>query len=352
MRPVREQLPRNEEEGMVFEVLDGGPQSTIQDVGRPGYLATGMPPSGAADRFALGVGNLLVGNDPGERYLVGRRPGSAGLEVLLSGLKLRVLAETVIAITGADLTAMLDDSPLPMWQTVRVRPGNTVAFRRPRAGARAYVAMAGGIDVPVFAGSRATNVRAFVGGIDGRAIKKGDVITTLAPRRALGHLEGRRLRDSLVPRFDGRWRVRVVLGPQDDLFLEESIGTFLTYDWRLSPTSDRMGCRFVGPKLEFKPRPAYLVEQAGADPSNIVDDTIPVGGIQVPSGLEPIVLHVDGPSLGGYAKIATVISADLGQVGQMRPGEIANFEAVSTNEAVEALRKLEDSISEASLVRS
>jgi len=154
---------------MVFEVLDGGPQSTIQDVGRPGYLATGMPPSGAADRFALGVGNLLVGNDPGERYLVGRSPGSAGLEVLLSGLKLRVLAETVIAITGADLTAMLDDSPLPMWQTVRVRPGKTVAFRRPRAGARAYVAMAGGIDVPVFAGSRATNVRAFVGGIDGRA---------------------------------------------------------------------------------------------------------------------------------------------------------------------------------------
>ena len=337
---------------MVFEVLDGGPQSTIQDVGRPGYLATGMPPSGAADRFALGVGNLLVGNDPGERYLVGRRPRSAGLEVLLSGLKLRALAETVIAITGADLTAMLDDSPLPMWRTVRVRPGNTVAFRRPRAGARAYVAMAGGIDVPVFAGSRATNVRAFVGGIDGRAIKKGDVITTLAPRRALGHLEGWRLRDSLVPRFDGRWRVRVVLGPQDDLFLEESLGTFLTYDWRLSPTSDRMGCRFVGPKLEFKPRPTYLVEQAGADPSNIVDDTIPVGGIQVPSGLEPIVLHVDGPSLGGYAKIATVISADLGQVGQMRPGEIANFEAVSTNEAVEALRKLEDSISEASLVRS
>src|SRR5438094_8499780 len=126
--------------------------------------------------------------------------------------------------------------------------------------------MAGGVDVPVFAGSRATNVRAFVGGIDGRAIKKGDVITTLAPRRALGHLEGRRLRDALVPRFDGGWRVRVVLGPQDDLCLEEGIGTFLTYDWRLWPPSERMGWRFVGPKLEVKPRPAYLVEHAGADP--------------------------------------------------------------------------------------
>jgi allophanate hydrolase subunit 2 len=149
-----------------------------------------------------------------------------------------------------------------------------------------------------------------------------------------------------------RWPVRVVLGPQDDLFLDDSIKTFVTYDWKLSTTSDRMGCRYIGPKLEFKPRPAYLVEQAGSDPSNIVDDTIPVGGIQVPSGLEPIVLHVDGPSLGGYAKIATVISADLGKVGQMRPGEIANFREVSTDEAVAALQELERSISEASIVRA
>ena len=144
--------------------------------------------------------------------------------------------------------------------------------------------------------------------------------------------------------------MRVVLGPQDDLFLPESIERFLTHDWKLSPTSDRMGCRYIGPPLEFRPRPAYLVEQAGADPSNIVDDTIPVGGIQVPGGVEPIVLHVDGPSLGGYAKIATVISADLGQVGQTRPGQVTNFAAVSTDEAVEALRALEGAIAEASII--
>ena len=143
--------------------------------------------------------------------------------------------------------------------------------------------------------------------------------------------------------------VRVVLGPQEGLFLDESIQTFLTFDWKFSNTSDRMGCRFIGPKLEFKPRPDYLIAQAGSDPSNIVDDTIPVGGIQVPSGLEPIVLHVDGPSLGGYAKIATVISADLGKVGQMRPGDIANFQGVSTTEAVAALRDLEAAISESSI---
>jgi antagonist of KipI len=334
----------------VFEVLDGGPQSTIQDLGRPGYLATGMPPSGPADRLALGIANLLVGNDPGERYLVGRRPGDAGVEVLLFGLKLKALVETVIAVTGADLTPTLNGQPLRMWQAVRVRAGDVVAFQRLRAGARAYLAIAGGIDVPAFAGSRATNIRAFVGGIEGRAVKKRDVIRTFQPKRSLDELEARRLRPDLVPTYSGRWRVRVVLGPQDDLFLEESIETFLTYDWKLSLTSDRMGCRYVGPKLEFKPRPAYLVEQAGSDPSNIVDDTIPVGGIQVPGGLEPIVLHVDGPSLGGYAKIATVISSDLGKVCQTRPGEITNFRAVSTDEAVAALRQLEDSISEASIV--
>ncbi|MEK7443479.1 MAG: biotin-dependent carboxyltransferase family protein [candidate division NC10 bacterium] len=334
----------------MLEVLSGGIQATIQDVGRPGYLATGMPPSGPADRFALGIANLLVGNDPGGPYLVGRRPGAAGVEVLLSGLRLRVLAETAIAVTGADLSPTLNGQPLPMWQSLRVRPGDEVAFAQARSGARAYLAVAGGIDVPLFAGSRATNVRAFVGGVEGRALKPGDMLRSFPPSRPARELEGRRLRPDLLPAFGARWRVRVVLGPQDDLFLPESIERFLTHDWRLSPTSDRMGCRYIGPPLEFRPRPAYLVEQAGADPSNIVDDTIPVGGIQVPGGVEPIVLHVDGPSLGGYAKIATVISADLGQVGQTRPGQVTNFAAVSTDEAVEALRALEGAIAEASII--
>jgi biotin-dependent carboxylase-like uncharacterized protein len=336
----------------VLEVLAGGPQSTIQDVGRPGYLATGMPPSGAADRFALAIANLLVGNDPGGRYLVDRRPGDAGIEILLLGLRVKVLLETVIAVAGADLAARCNGAPIPRWQAVAVKPGDVIAFERPVAGARAYMAVAGGVDVPPFAGSRATNLRAFVGGIEGRALKAGDVIRALPPRRRLSDLDGRRLRAERVPEYRPRWELRVVLGPQDDLFCEGAIATFLAHDWRLSNTSDRMGCRFIGPKLEFKPRPDYLIAQAGSDPSNIVDDTIPVGGIQVPSGLEPIVLHVDGPSLGGYAKIATVISADLGEVGQMRPGETANFRAVSTDAAVAALRALEDSISEASIVAS
>jgi antagonist of KipI len=335
--------------GDMFEVIDGGPQSTIQDVGRAGYLATGMPPSGAADRFALAIANLLVGNDPGERYLVGRKTGDAGIEILLLGLRLRALADSVVAVTGADLTPTLNGALLPMWRTVPVATGDIIAFQRPRAGARAYLAAAGGFDVPRFAGSRATNVRAFVGGLEGRALKKGDMLRNLPSARPLSALEGRQLKPGLVPDYGQRWPVRVVLGPQDELFSPAAVETFLSFDWKLSMTSDRMGCRFIGPKLAFKPRPDYLIAQAGSDPSNIVDDTIPVGGIQVPSGLEPIVLHVDGPSLGGYAKIATVISADLGKVGQMRPGEIANFRAVTTDEAVAALRAVEGSIAESSI---
>jgi len=194
----------------------------IQDVGRPGYLATGVPPSGAADRFALGIGNLLVGNDPGERYLVGRHPGDAGVEILLLGLKLEVLKETVVAVTGADLTPTLSGAPLAMWRATRVGPGDIILFQRPRAGARAYLTVAGGVDVPPFEGSRATNLRAFIGGVGGRALRKGDVLRTFPPRRPFETLGGRRLKPELVLTYGKRRAVRVVLGPQDDLFQADS----------------------------------------------------------------------------------------------------------------------------------
>lgn len=334
-----------------LEVRRAGVQSTVQDLGRPGYLATGMPPSGPADRFALGIANLLVGNDPGDRYLVGRRPGAAGLEVLLGHLELRAQAEAVVAVTGADVAPTVNGRSVPMWQALALAPGDVLVFHGARSGARAYLGVAGGVDVPTFAGSRATNVRAGVGGIGGRALRAGDVVRTFPSVLPARELAGRALRAALVPAYPERWTVRVVLGPQDDLFLPESVETFLAHDWALSPTSDRMGCRYVGPALHFNPRPSYLVEQAGSDPSNIVDDTIPVGGIQVPGGLEPIVLHVDGPSLGGYAKIATVISADLGRVGQTRPGQRTRFVAVSPDDGVAALRELEGTIAEASVER-
>jgi biotin-dependent carboxylase-like uncharacterized protein len=319
----------------MFEVLSGGPQTTVQDLGRPGYLHTGMPPSGAFDSFSLRIGNLLVGNNPGGRYLVGRDPGDAGLEVLLMGCKLRATSDHVIAVTGGDLGPTLNGEPLPMWQAIRVRAGDEIAFRAPRRGVRAYLAIAGGIDVPTFLGSRATNVRAAVGGVEGRGLKTGDRLRIGEPRQSAGDLEGRRWPEEERPIQGAPWTVRVVLGPQDHLFQPGSVEAFLTTDWKLSPISDRMGCRYIGPKLEFLPRPDYLIEQAGSDPSNIVDDGTPLGGIQVPSGLEPIVMGADVPSFGGYAKIATVISSDIGVVGQGKPGDIVRFQAVPAVEAEE-----------------
>lgn len=319
----------------MLEVLNGGPQTTVQDLGRPGYLHTGMPPSGAFDSFALRVGNLLVGNSPGGRYLVGRDPGAAGLEILLFGCRLRATADHVIAATGGDLTPTLNGPPLPMWQAVLVREGDVIAFQAPRLGVRAYLAIAGGIDVPEFLGSKATNIRAGVGGIEGRILKTGDLLQIGKPSRDLADLAGRTWPQDVRPRLAVPWTVRVVLGPQDDLFTPESVETFLTTDWKLSPISDRMGCRYIGPKLDFLPRPDYLIEQAGSDPSNIVDDGTPLGGIQVPSGLEPIVMGADVPSFGGYAKIATVISSDIGVVGQGKPGDVVHFRAVEVAEAEE-----------------
>ena len=336
----------------MLDVLSGGPQTTVQDLGRPGYLHTGMPPSGAFDSFALRVANLLVGNNPGGRYLVGRDPGAAGLEILLFGCRLRATADHVIAVTGGDLSPLLNDEPLPMWRTVRLRAGDTLTFKSPRLGVRAYLAVAGGIDIPPFLGSRATNVRAAVGGIEGRALKPGDRLRVGEPGRPLADLEGRAWPEHARPAHAVPWMVRVVLGPQDHLFTPESIETFLTVDWKLSPVSDRMGCRYVGPKLEFLPRPDYLVQQAGSDPSNIVDDGTPLGGIQVPSGLEPIVMGPDVPSFGGYAKIATVISRDIGVVGQSKPGDIVHFRAVGVEDAEELALASEALLTESTVVRA
>jgi biotin-dependent carboxylase-like uncharacterized protein len=336
----------------MLEVLAGGPQTTVQDLGRPGFLHTGMPPSGAFDSFALRAGNLLVGNNPGGRYLVGRDPGDAGLEILLFGCRLRATADHVIAVTGGDLTPTLNSAPIPMWQSILMRTGDVLAFQKPRTGVRAYLAVAGGIEVPEFLGSKATNVRAAVGGVEGRTLKSGDVLQIGEPSGPLSELVGRSWPQSKRREHGSPWTVRVVLGPQNDLFEPESVETFLTSDWKLSPISDRMGCRYIGPKLEFLPRPDYLIEQAGSDPSNIVDDGTPLGGIQVPSGLEPIIMGADVPSFGGYAKIATVISADIGVVGQGKPGDTVHFRAVDVAEAEEIGLAFEDMLNEESVVRS
>ncbi len=293
------------EERIGFEVLLPGLWTTVQDLGRPGYQRFGVPASGALDGFALAAANGLVGNEP----------GAAGLEITLVGPVLKVMAEGLVACTGADLGFSIDGEPAAMWQAHRVRPGQVIAFSGRRFGCRAYIACAGGVAVPPVMGSRSTYTRARLGGLAGRALRIGDRI----PAGPLP--QGWRQRHGLaLPRNLRRYGlpqpVRVILGPQLDRFRAVAVERLLGAPFRVTPQSDRMGLRLHGPRL---------VHRGGAD---ILSEGVAPGSIQVPGDGQPIVLLADRQTTGGYAKIATVISADLDFLGQAAPGERVTFRAV------------------------
>ncbi|MFI0843777.1 biotin-dependent carboxyltransferase family protein [Mesorhizobium sp. IMUNJ 23232] len=315
-------------------MLDGGMQTTIQDGGRPGYLSRGIPPAGAQDFYSLALANLLVGNELTPPPLSRFAPGAAGLEMLMKGVKLRFREDAVIALAGAEMGAKLDGVDVPRFQPIAVKGGSELHLGVARAGARGYLAVAGGFNVPRVLGSRATYVRGTQGGLEGRALRKGDLLRLVPASGDLKAIASRRVPAGLPTTPDEPRVIRVVLGPQDFMFTERGVQTFLTAEWKLSPVSDRMGMRLIGPPLELHPRPSYLTHDAGAGPADIVDDVIPVGGI------EPIVMGVENPTAGGYAKIATVISADLGKMGQLKPGEILTFCAVEAAEGLGVIRRL------------
>ena len=311
-----------------FEVVRSSPQTTIQDMGRAGYLHTGMPQSGAQDPWSLKVANRLVGNDVGGAFGVqSTEPGDAGLEVLLPGLLILALADSKIAITGADLDARVNGESVPMWTTLPIREGDEVSLKGLKTGLRAYVAIAGGLAVEPVLGSRATYVRGAIGGIEGRELRPGDVLNVYdKPTMKELYQVPEDSRDAYQ-----MGTVRVVFGPQDHLYTEEARRTFLAEPWRLLPEADRMGFRMEGPTLGFE---TSDMTQKEYSPPYIVDDFIPLGGIQTPSDGLIIAMGVEGPSLGGFAKIATVISIDFGVLAQTKPGQSLGFEAVSWEEAV------------------
>ena len=323
----------------MIEVLDGGLQTTVQDGGRPGHLSRGIPPAGAQDFYSLAIANLLVGNELTPPPLSRAPPGGAGLEMLVKGVTLRFPEEAVIALSGADMGATVDGAPVERFRPIVVPAGGVLKCGTVKSGARGYLAIAGGIDVPPVLGSRATYVRGSQGGLEGRALRKGDRLKTFSP--AIPHaMLGKRSLNGLPASPDEPSVIRVVLGPQDFMFTAKGVETFLTTEWRLSPVSDRMGMRLVGPPLELHPRPDYLTRDAGSGPADIVDDVIPVGGIQVPGGIEPIVMGVENPTAGGYAKIATVISADLGKMGQIQPKGPLTFRKVEAAEGVAIIKDI------------
>lgn len=301
-----------------IEIVEPGLLTTVQDLGRYGYQRYGVPVSGCMDQFALRAANLLVGNDD----------EAAGLEITLIGPRLRFLANLVIAVTGADLAPMLDDQPLPMWQSHEVSRGSTLSFAGIRDGVRSYISIAGGIDVPVVLGSRSTFTRARIGGFDGRALGQGDTLSI--PEGVPTDLGGKQgVPPSRVPVYGHSHKVRVVLGPQDDAFTPQGMETFLSAPYTVSPQSDRVGYRLEGPRIEHV---------AGAD---IVSDGIPFGAVQVVGDGMPIILMADRGSTGGYTKIAAVISADLPSLAQAAPGDTITFQSVTVEEAHRALREQE-----------
>lgn len=305
----------------VIEVQNGGLFTTVQDMGRYGYQRYGVPVSGAMDQFALRVANLLVGN----------QEGAASLEITFIGPSLRLLSDAVIAITGGDLDPRANDRPLAMWRAVTVPGGSVLSFGGMRDGVRAYLAIAGGIDLPPVLGSRSTYTRSRIGGVEGRALKVGDRLG-VAEESPRDGVEGKDLPHDLVPTYGHTHLLRVVLGPQDDAFTPEGIHTFLSSTYTVTPQSDRTGYRLEGPRVQHK---------RSAD---IISDGIPFGAVQVTGDGMPIVLLADRGTTGGYAKIATVISVDIPRLAQAAPGDTIAFRGVTVAAAHRALRQQDAAI--------
>ncbi len=302
----------------IFEVIQPGAYTTVQDRGRFGYQQFGVPVCGVIDSFAYRVANALVGNFQGQ----------AVLEATVIGPTLKVLNQGLIAITGGNLSPFLNNTPLPMWESVAIHPDDILQFKGVKSGCRAYIAVAGGIDVPMVMGSRSTYVAGKIGGIDGRPLAAGD---RLNKGEGTGKI-GVRFHSDLIPTYLSNIEIRVILGPQDDYFSED-IKKFFTSTFKVSTKSDRMGYRLEGDPI---------VHRKGVEKSIISEPSVP-GGIQVPPDGQPIILLVE-QTVGGYTKIATVISSDIGKVGQAKPGDRIHFRQVEIEEAHRILREEKEKI--------
>jgi len=306
---------------MSVEVLKPGLSTTVQDLGRPGYYHLGIPLSGGMDRYALRTTNLLVGNNEGD----------AVLEATFLGPELRFARDALVAVTGAELPLRLDGEPRPGWTSFAVKAGQRLGFLK--GGARAYIGVSGGFDVPLALGSRSTYALGALGGHEGRALKAGDILP-LGPASGAGG-EGQSVPTALRREPGASAELRVVTGLYWHRLTDDSGRGFFEDTWAVAPEADRIGYRFRGVRaLQFVPREPPF--GAGSDPSNIVDSGYPYGSIQVPGGTEPIVLHRDAVSGGGYFMLGTVISADMDLIGQLQPHARIRFRAVSMDEALAA----------------
>ena len=297
-------------------VQEAGPLTTVQDLGRAGYLRVGVPTSGPMDRESFVLANRLVGNPD----------GAAALECTLMGPRVALSDARLVAVTGADMPVTLNGAPVETWTAIAVGAGDVLRLAAARSGVRAYLAVSGGIDTPPALGSRSTYLRGRLGGVEGRAVRKGDRLPLGAASAAMA-APGRRAHPPRAAEPAGApAMLHVVLGPQDDRFTAAGIATLLESEYEMTPQSDRMGARFKGPRIEHS---------RGHD---ILSDGIALGAVQVVGDGQPIVLLADRQTTGGYPKIATVISADLPALARLPVGSKVSFEAVSID-AAEAARR-------------
>jgi len=308
---------------MPINVISAGIATTIQDLGRPGYYHLGIPMGGAMDRLALRAANLLVGNDE----------GAAGLESVFVGPELEFTEDAMVAVCGADLPPKVDGEPRETWAAFPVKAGQVLSFDFLKAGARAYIAISGGINTPPKLGSRSTYAIGALGGVDGRAVQPGDTLPLGAGAKAVK--QGLAVPQKLRRGPGASAELRVLPGLYWHRITETAQNNFFEDTWKVANEADRMGYRFQGGrKLDFVEREQPF--GAGADPSNITDACYPYGSIQVPSGTEPIVLHRDAVSGGGYFMLGTVISADMDLIGQLQPHMPTRFVQVDMETALAA----------------
>jgi antagonist of KipI len=309
----------------VILVQAPGLLTTVQDLGREGFGPMGVSPSGAADAISLRVGNRLVGNPE----------GSAALEMTLLGGTFVFPDGAVLALTGSDFGATLDGAPVPPWTSVEVKRGQTLRVGPTRSGARCYLCVQGGIEVMLFLGSASTHLLSGLGGHEGRALRKGDVLKI---GKANGTYRKRTVAAKVLKELSPRKILRVTPGPQRDWFPESSQKIFYASTYGVTEGSNRMGLRLQGTPVP---------EGSGG---KMITEGVSIGAVQVPSGGLPIILFVEQQTTGGYAKIANVISADLGSLGQLRPRDEIRFEPVEWETARSLLSRQEELLASEELI--
>jgi len=309
-----------------LQIIRPGLLTSVQDLGRYGFQKYGVIVSGAMDSFALRIANLLVGNEEGE----------AALEITIIGPSILIEQDVVIAITGGNLSPTINGQPIPQWRPVYVKKGSTLQFGSCVSGCRAYLAAAGSFDLPKVMGSNSTYLRAGIGGLQGRALQSGDILTCKTPSKlALQRIKrfSQAIGDDLfaatdwsvsqrmLPAYRPNPVIRVIRGREFEDFTPESREQFFAGRFQVTPQSDRMGYRLAGATMQL------------SQPLELISAAVSAGTIQVPPEGKPIVLLADRQTTGGYPRIAQVATVDLPVIAQVKPGESIQFEEISLEEA-------------------